>query len=308
MGEYILRTFDVCKKYGNRYALDHVNIEIKKGQIYGFIGMNGAGKTTLFRTVCGLTRLTSGSIELFGYRTEKDLNIARGRLGSVVEIPGLYPGMTAVQNLEVQRILTGTPGCICINEVLKLVGLLDTDRKKVKDFSLGMKQRLGLAVALIGNPEFLMLDEPTNGLDPVGIAEIREVLKRLVCERGITILISSHILSELSQLATCYGIIHKGKLLKQLTSEELAKESTQCLQITVDNPSMAAVVIEKQLNNVKFEVLPGNTIKIYGYLDRSREVNEKFLKAGVSVDSITRSTQDLEDYFIHLTKGVVNNA
>ena len=308
MGEYILRTIDVCKKYGGRYALEHVNMEIKKGQIYGFIGLNGAGKTTLFRAVCGLTPVSSGSIELFGEYGQKGLDAARSRLGSMVETPGLYPGMTAEQNLEVQRLLTGTPGRGCIKDVLQLVSLTDTGKKKVRNFSLGMKQRLGLALALISSPEFLVLDEPVNGLDPAGIAGIRELLKRLSEERGITILISSHILSELSQLATCYGIIHKGKLLKQLTAGELEQESTQCLRIAVGDPSAAAVVIEKELGGVRFDVLPDNIIKLYGFLDRSREVNERLFRAGVPVDSITRSGQDLESYFMNLTKGAEYNA
>jgi ABC-2 type transport system ATP-binding protein len=228
MNQTIVKTSHLSKKYGERYAVEDVNLEIKRGQIYGLIGQNGAGKTTFIRLLTGLIAPTDGEIELFGQHGA-DLGQARARVGSIVETPSLFPNMTAVENMETQRRLAGfhTDN---ISEMLELCGVADTGRKKVKDFSLGMRQRLALALALLTEPEFIILDEPINGLDPKGIVENREMLKRLAAEQGITILISSHILSELALLATHYGIIHEGRLIKQISARQLRAESGQDLE------------------------------------------------------------------------------
>ena len=204
MKEAVLKTYNLCKKYKDQMAVDNVSMTIRKGDIYGFIGQNGAGKTSLIRMITGLAHRTSGEIELFGGSGEEALNKGREFIGSLIESPAFYKNMTARENLEVSRLVRNIPGKECIDEVLNLVGLKDTGKKKVKDFSLGMRQRLGIANALLGNPKLLILDEPINGLDPMGIIEIRELLKKINTEKDITILISSHILGELSEMATTY--------------------------------------------------------------------------------------------------------
>lgn len=267
MSEHVLKANQLSKKYQNIMALNKVSITIKKGSIYGFIGQNGAGKSTLIRTIMGLTYPTTGTFELFGENSERALIEARKRIGTIIEGPALYPQMTAAENLEAHRLLKGIPGKECINKTLKIVGLLNTGNKKVKNFSLGMKQRLGLAIALLGDPEFLILDEPINGLDPMGVVEIRELLKKLNQEYGITILISSHILSELHLLATHFGIIHNGELLEQLSAKELNEKCQQYLHIKVDNPNKAITVIESYLETHEVEVMPDGTMKLFAYVN-----------------------------------------
>ena len=225
MEEPIVKTNGLGKKYGAQYAVRDLNVEIRRGQIYGLIGQNGAGKTTLIRMLTGLITPTEGQIELFGESGGRGLREARRKIGSIVETPALYPGMTARQNLETQaHILELTDISAAIDEALILARIANTGNKKARDFSLGMKQRLALAQAMLASPEFLVLDEPVNGLDPKGIIENRELLKRLVAEKNMTILISSHILGELSLLATDYGIIDNGRLVKQISAQELQAE------------------------------------------------------------------------------------
>jgi ABC-2 type transport system ATP-binding protein len=224
MGQTIVKTVALAKKYDTQYAVRNLNVEIRRGQIYGLIGQNGAGKTTLIRMLTGLAAPTEGQIELFGVSDERGLREARRKIGSIVETPALYPGMTARQNLETQMQILDLTDSVAIDEALKLTGIANTGNKKARDFSLGMKQRLALAQAMLASPEFLVLDEPVNGLDPKGIIENRELLKRLVAEKGMTVLISSHILSELSLLATDYGIIDNGRMVKQISAEELQAE------------------------------------------------------------------------------------
>ncbi|HEX3027424.1 MAG TPA: ATP-binding cassette domain-containing protein, partial [Clostridia bacterium] len=217
MNEPILETKGLTKKYRGTLALDHMNLTLRRGEIYGFIGENGAGKTTTIRLITGLSFPTEGHLSLFGRSGEKQLQKQRERMGCMVETPALYKNMTAEQNLEAQRIQRGIPEKECIKETLKLVGLSDTGKKAARHFSLGMRQRLGIAMALLNDPEFLILDEPINGLDPSGIVEIRELMKQLNREKGITILVSSHNLSELYQTATRYILLHKGRLLEELS-------------------------------------------------------------------------------------------
>lgn len=304
MVEYVLRTHSVSKQYKHQLVLNKVNLTINKGSIYGFIGQNGAGKSTLIRLVTGLACPTMGKIELFGQNNERELIEARKRIGTIIEGPALYPHLSAAENLEAHRLLKGIPGKECIQKTLETVGLQDTGKKKAKNFSLGMKQRLGIAIALIGDPEFLILDEPINGLDPMGVVEIRELLKKLNHEYGITILISSHILSELHLLATHYGIIHKGELLEQLTVNELNKKCQQYIHIKVDNPDRAATIIETRLETTHYEVLPDGTIKLFRYLDTPGKVSKTLSDEGLIMEQFMPMGEDLESYFANRIGGV----
>lgn len=298
MSEYVLQTNQLTKRFKGSVALDKVNLSIRKGAIYGFIGQNGAGKSTLMRIVTGLAFPSEGTVELFGTGTERELTEARKRMGLIIEGPSLFPHMTAGENLEVNRLLRGIPGQDSIRRMLELVGLQDTGRKKVKNFSLGMKQRLGLAVAMLSDPEFLILDEPTNGLDPMSVIEMRELLKRLNHERGLTILISSHILSELHLLASHYGIIHHGKLLEQLTARELNDKCQQYVHIKADQPDRAAMVIQNELGTTDFEVMPDGVIKLYGYREQPGKVSMALFSAGLTIEQFMPMGADLESYFM----------
>ncbi|MBU3088329.1 ATP-binding cassette domain-containing protein [Clostridium gasigenes] len=306
MNEIILKTNKITKKYGTQAAVDSINITIKKGDIYGFIGQNGAGKTTLMRMITGLIHKTSGDIELLGGSTESELNNARTMVGSLIETPCFYGGMTARENLEVSRLVRNIAGKECIDEVLKLVGLTDLKKKKVKNFSLGMKQRLGIANALLGNPRLLILDEPINGLDPMGIIEIRELLKKVNREKDVTILISSHILGELSELATCYGIISHGKLIEEISSEKLNEKSRQYIELEIDDAPKAVTLMEEKLNITEYEVLDKNKVKIYSDLDNVGKINTLLSKNGIIVERIGLKGESLEDYFMNIVGGGEN--
>lgn len=307
MSEYILQTDNLTKKYKNDFALKDINISIKKGEIYGFIGQNGAGKSTLLRIVTGLSFPSSGSITLFGQDNPNTLNDSQKRIGAIIESPALFPNMTAYENLEVHRLQKGIPGSCCINKTLEFVGLTNTGKKKAKNFSLGMKQRLGLAIALLSDPEFLILDEPTNGLDPMGIVELRELIKKLNREKGLTVLISSHILSELHQLATRFGIIHKGKLIEELSASELDEKCQQHLRIKVDQPSKGATVLESALSTTDFEVMPDGTMKLYSYLDDVRKVSKVLTDHDLVIEHLSKNGDSLENYFSKLVGDVKND-
>lgn len=303
MSEYILKTNRLSKKYKDDFVIENLNITIKKGEIYGFIGQNGAGKSTTLRLVTGLIFPTSGSIELFGNDNPQKLTEAQKRMGAIIENPALFLNMSAYENLEAHRLQKGIPGKDCINKTLKLVGLTDTGRKKARNFSLGMKQRLGLAIALLSDPEFIILDEPTNGLDPMGIVELRELIKKLNREQGLTVLISSHILSELHQLATRFGIIHKGKLVEELSAIELDEKCRQHLQFKVDDPTKGATVLETDLAATDFEVLPDGTMKLYQYLDDVRTVSRALTNNGLVIEHLSQNGDNLESYFSKLVGG-----
>ena len=306
MKEVILKTYNITKKYGNQVAVNNVNMTIKKGEIYGFIGQNGAGKTTLIRLITGLIHKTGGEIELLGATGENELNKSRTMVGSLIETPSFYTNMTARENLEVSRLVRNIPGKKCIDEVLELVGLKDVEKKKVKNFSLGMRQRLGIANALMGNPKLLILDEPINGLDPMGIVEIRELLKKINKEKDMTILISSHILSELSELATTYGIISNGKLIEEITAEELAEKCRQYIDLKVDDTSRAVTLLERELGISDYEVKKKKKIKVFSNLENVGEVNSILSKSGVIVQSISIKGENLEEYFMNKIGGVLN--
>lgn len=280
MKKVVLKTYNITKKYGEQLAVDNVNMTIKKGDIYGFIGQNGAGKTTLIRLITGLIHKSGGEIELLGANEENELNKARTMVGSLIETPSFYTNMTARENLEVSRLVRNIPGKKCIDEVLELVGLKDVEKKKVKNFSLGMRQRLGIANALMGNPKLLILDEPINGLDPMGIVEIRELLKKINKEKDMTILISSHILSELSELATTYGIISNGKLIEEITAKQLSEKCRQYIDLRVDDTARAVILLERELGISDYEVLEDSNIKVFSNLDNVGEVNSLLSRSG----------------------------
>ncbi len=298
--ENILKTVDITKKFSKKVAVSAVNMNIKKGDIYGFIGRNGAGKTTLIKMLVGLSQPTSGSVELFD---SKNLNKARHKIGTVIEAPAFVPHLSARQNMLIQWTLLGSKDKSIIDETLKLVGLGNVGNKKVKKFSLGMKQRLGIAMTLMGEPEFLILDEPTNGLDPEGIIEIRQMLKKLNQEKGLTILISSHILGELSKLATRYGIINDCVLVEEFTEQELSERCKASLIVKVNDVVKACEILKSELNTDKFSVLNENTIEISDFVDNPGMVNSTLAKNDVIVDSISNKSIDLEDYFMKVIGG-----
>ncbi len=301
LSETILKATNITKIYGKHKALDKVTIEIKRGMIYGLIGENGAGKSTFMRTIMGLITTDEGNIELFGEIGAKGLQQARRKMGQSIETPALYPELTARDNLRVQAANGGMSERE-IDDLLRLMSLEHTGKKKAKNFSLGMRQRLAIASTLISHPEFLILDEPTNGLDPSGIVEMREIIHRLVTERGITVLLSSHLLDELSQIATHYGILHDGKLIKELSKEQLANETRQYIELETAEVQKAIVVLD-ELGIRDYEVINGTNINIYERLDDVATLNRSLVLADVNVSRIGTTRQKLEDYFLQLTGG-----
>lgn len=302
--EYALRTKNLSKKFSKKLAIDSVSINIKKGDIYGLIGKNGAGKTTLIRTIVGLAAPTAGEIELF---ESTDLKKQRYKIGTVIESPAVYPNFTAKQNLIAQQKLFGKTDINEINQILEIVGLADTGKKKAKNFSLGMKQRLAIAISLIGNPEFLVLDEPINGLDPAGIKDVRDLILKLNKENNITVLISSHILGELAKIATRYGVICNGKLVDEFTPQELQSRVRKCLAINVDNTELSSKIIEENLNTNNYEIKSDKLIYLYDNIDEPSKVNTLLVTNGVIVNSINTIGDDYEPYLIKLMEGSKND-
>lgn len=299
--ETILRATNLSKIYGKHKALDKVSIEIKRGMIYGLIGENGAGKSTFMRAIMGLITIDEGDIELFGETGMKGLQQARRKMGQSIETPALYPELTARENLQVQAANGGVSERE-IDDLLRLMNISNTGKKKVKNFSLGMRQRLAIAATLITNPEFLILDEPTNGLDPSGMVEMREIIQRLVTERGITVLLSSHLLDELSQIATHYGILHDGRLIRELSREQLASETRRYIELETTEVQKAVVVLD-ELGIKDYGVVNGTEINIYEQLDDVAAINRSLVLANVNVLRIGTTRQKLEDYFLQLTGG-----
>lgn len=298
MQEVILHCQDISKQYPGTRALDKVSMKIRRGDIYGFIGQNGAGKTTLLRIITGLIRAGEGTVSLFGSDNPAGLEEGRRRIGAIVEAPAFYPNLSARDNLEYYRIQRGYPDKGCIDEALKMVELWDTGKKKYRQFSLGMKQRLGVALAIMGKPDILILDEPINGLDPMGIVDFRDMVKKLNMEYGMTILISSHILGELEQVAQRYGIIHKGRIVKEFTKKQLEESTRRCLCVKVNDGAGAATVLEQTLGIKEYEVLPDNELRVYAYLDDPSEVNFQLVSNQIRVASITEMGNTLESSFL----------
>lgn len=296
--EYVLTADALCKHYAHFKALDGLSMRVPKGAVYGFIGKNGAGKTTLIRLVCGLQAPTSGTFALYGAENrDRRIRQARRRMGAVVETPSIYLDMTAEENLRAQYRVLGLPSFDSIPELLRLVGLSDTEKKKARHFSLGMKQRLGIAVALAGNPDFLVLDEPVNGLDPQGIIEIRELILRLNREHQITVLISSHILDELSKLAMHYGFIDGGRIVKEISAEELEMACRKCTRMKVTDTQALTRVLDSM--NVQYKILPDDTADVFTRPNVS-QLTLRLLEQGCEILSIVERDESLESYYVSL--------
>lgn len=297
--DIVCRASGVTKRYGGFTALDGLDMELYRGGIYGFIGENGAGKTTTIRIMAGLSRPTRGAISLFGMNDERGLRAARVKMGFLIEGPAVYEGMTASQNLEIQCLLRGFDASSQILEALDLVGLHPDDKRSVKHYSLGMKQRLGLAIALLGNPEFLVLDEPINGLDPAGVREIRRLLETLNRERGTTILISSHILAELSQTATDYIFLHRGRVVDQFSREEFSLMRKRTFRIVTSDQAAAVHLLSSRFPEAAIGRDAEGFIVLTGRIGLDRaEMVRGIESCGLEVDTLTCSDESLEDYFL----------
>ena len=301
MKDIILRTNNLTKKYKDFTALNNSNITISKGDIYGLIGRNGAGKTTLMKVITTLTNKTSGEFYLFD-KDDSDLTETKRKIGCLIENPAFFENLTAYQNLKYYAIQKGIIDYSQIDKVLDLVKLSDSKNKKFKTFSLGMKQRLGIAFAMLDNPDFVILDEPINGLDPIGISELRETLKKLNEESNITMLISSHILSELYLLANRFCFIEKGKIIKELSKEELDVECSRAIVIKTNNVKETCLILEKELNTTNYKVIDKHEVRLYDYLDNSGKVNKELAKNDIDVISIYESGISLEEYFKSIVK------
>lgn len=299
--EYILTANALCKQYGHYKVLNGFNLNVQRGAIYGLVGKNGAGKTTFIRIICGLQKPDAGDFTLYGTKGgSREIIQARRRMGAVVETPSLYLDMSAEDNLKMQYRILGMPTFEGIEELLLLVGLPGVGKKKAGHFSLGMRQRLGIAVALAGNPDFLMLDEPTNGLDPQGIVEIRELILRLSRDRQITVLLSSHILNELEKLATHYGFIDGGRMLKEVSAEELEMSCRKCIRISVTDTAALACVLDEF--GAQYQILSEKEADIYAQVNAS-ELILALSKKGCNVQSMKERDESLESYYISLVGG-----
>lgn len=302
--DYVLRTFGLSKKYKKQLAVNHADMTISRGDIYGFVGENGSGKTTIIRLITGLIFPCSGSFELFGVdNRSKRIDAVRRKVGAVVENPSIYLNMSAYDNLKMQCVLLGIPVDERIAKTLEEVGLsaLLNERKHADNYSLGMRQRLGIAMALISEPEFLILDEPMNGLDPAGIVEVRELILKLNREKNITFLISSHVLSELSLVATKYGIISKGHIIKEITAEQLQEEMLKTTDITVDDPEELYKLIESFGDEKKFSRIP-NGIRFVGEVNFN-EVLSAIIDRGIRINAVNCRESSFEDYYLEMIGG-----
>lgn len=301
--EYIVQTTGLTKYYHKFCALNHVSIAVRRGEIYGLIGDNGAGKTTFLKLLAGQIFPDEGEMVLFGECEPKRINVCRMRMGTIIEGPGFYQGLSVEKNLEYFRIQKGIPGKQSVEEALELTGLTGARKKKAKTLSYGMKQRLGLAIAILGVPELLLLDEPINGLDPSGIIEIRKLLKRLSSEKGITIILSSHILSELEQTATVYGFLKDGILLEQVSAEELAEKCADYVEIQVSDPEMYVFLLEEKLHHREYRIVAGRGIHILNAGEEIEKYSWLASEAGLQVFGLTRNSQTLEEYYLKLKNG-----
>ena len=303
--DYVLKTNALCKKYKDYKALNGLSMNVPKGAIYGFVGKNGAGKTTLIRLICGLQEPTSGEYTLYGTKnTDKEILKARRRMGAVVETPSIYLDMTAEDNLKQQYRVLGLPSYDGLADILKLVRLENTGKKKAKNFSLGMRQRLGIAIALVGDPDFLVLDEPVNGLDPQGIIEMRELILKLNREQQITVLISSHILDELSRLATHYGFIDKGQIVKEISAKELDTACRKCIRLEVTNTRTLSRVLDEM--NVEYTIVSDKAADMYARINVSK-LTLALAKENCDVISMQERDESLESYYVGLVGGKEND-
>lgn len=303
MSNIVLEIENLSKVYKSQPALNHVNLQLEQGRIYGLIGKNGAGKTTLMRMVAGLAFPTEGSMKLFGKSSRKELEAAGKRIGALIEAPALVAGMTAKENMHLQCLMRGFPNYEAEDEFLKLVGLNSVGKKKVRNFSLGMKQRLGIAATLMGNPELLMLDEPINGLDPQGVIEIRNLLKKLSKYENKTILISSHNLPELYQTATDYIIIHEGEIKEIISHEELDERCKSYISLESTDTNQLTRVLEEKLKTSNFKVVSDYSVKLYDLLDERERIGRVLYENGVIITKFAEVRTSLEEYFMSVIGG-----
>ncbi len=297
----VIQTAGLSKRYKDKWAVDHLDLRVEQGDIYGFIGRNGAGKSTTLKLLCGLARPTQGEALIFG-KPIRD-GVARRRVGALIEQAGLYPDQSGRENLRLYATLLGLDSPERqVDEILETVGLAPREKKPVKHYSMGMKQRLGVGLALLGGPDLLLLDEPINGLDPEGIREMRELLLGLNRDRGITLVISSHILGELSKIATRYGIIQNGRMVEEITAGELEQKCTDYLHLRAEQPQKAAAVLERELRLTRWEMRPEGEIRIYEAVD-TKTVGRILIQAGIAVEEMGLHRQDLEGYFLERMGG-----
>ena len=301
MNNTVIKLRDISKKRGQTEILNHLNMTVYQKDIYGFIGQNGAGKSTTMKIIMSLIKETQGQLELFD---SLDNQTNRSRIGAIIENPAFYPYMTAYENLKYYVQYKGIVEINSIEKVLKMVGLENVGKKKYKNYSLGMKQRLGLALALINHPDLLILDEPLNGLDPQGIVELREILSHLNKKYGITMLISSHILDELEMIATRYGFIHQGQMIEEITAEKLQEKLKKYISLDVENIGLASITLEQKLHTENFKVMDDHTIYLYDFVSESSQVATTLIQEGVILNKMNISNVSLENYYLSLIKGV----
>ena len=301
MNNTVIKLRDISKKRGQTEILNHLNMTVYQKDIYGFIGQNGAGKSTTMKIIMSLIKETQGQLELFD---TLDNQINRSRIGAIIENPAFYPYMTAYENLKYYIQYKGIVEINSIEKVLKMVGLENARKKKYKNYSLGMKQRLGLALALINHPDLLILDEPLYGLDPQGIVELREILSHLNKKYGITMLISSHILDELEMIATRYGFIHQGQMIEEITAEKLQEKLKKYISLDVENIGLASITLEQKLHTENFKVMDDHTIYLYDFVNESSQVATTLIQEGVILNKMNISNVSLENYYLSLIKGV----
>lgn len=300
MEKDILKISGMTKLYQGKTALNHVALSIRQGQICGLVGNNGAGKTTLMRMITGTSFWDSGSLILFGKEQNRKATRERKRLGTLLETPVFFENMSGRQNLEYYRIQLGIPGKKCVEELLNQMGLGEAAEKKVRGYSMGMKQRLGIALALLNHPDFLILDEPINGMDPKGIIEVRNILTRLNQEKGVTMLISSHILAELTNLATHFCFMDKGKVLEEISREALEEKCQTYLEVRTTDGEKMSVLLEQNFPKMKYRVYPQNVIHVYEKMDKAQEISQLAVGNGVGLLGLTQKTVDLENYYMNM--------
>ena len=303
MNDLVIETKQLTKIYGEQTAVSKVNLHVKKGRVYGLLGRNGAGKTTIMKMILGLASITSGEVDVFGKNIKGREKRVYPRIGAIIETPGFYPNLTGTENLEIFAKLRGTAAPHAVKNALEIVGLPYKDKKLFSKYSLGMKQRLGIANAILHDPELLILDEPTNGLDPIGIAEVRDFIKELSAAQGKTILISSHILSEISLLADDIGIIDNGVLLEESSMRELEKKNRKYILLQVSDIPKTTLILERQFHLTDYSVQDDHTLRLYDASLDMGEVNKVLVMQDITVVSSLLCNDTLEDYFKKITGG-----
>ncbi len=302
--EYILETNNLGKTYGKQTIVQEINMHIEKGKIYGLLGRNGAGKTSIMKMILGLTTISNGEIKIFGESIKENPQGIYSRMGSLIEAPGFYPNLSAHENLKIFSMLKGITRKDAIKNALDFVNLSYYDKKPFSSYSLGMKQRLGIANALMNEPEFLILDEPTNGLDPIGIAELREFIRNLSVKEGKTILISSHQLSEIEQLVDTIGVLHETRLVEECDMAELTKHNQQYIKVQVSDVNKACILLEQKFNIHNYKVMPSDIIRIYDFAQEPQKINRMLLENGIEVSRLELTIENLEEHFKMITGGV----